>query len=389
MTTDIETQQEKIEIYYRKLDTWANSTVRAGTVVGIVAGFIAGVLISFNPVISSFDIFAVVTGVAGFGDNVGASAVVVSIAVAFLVATAVAAVAAAVTVSTGASAVAIAIAIAGTYAVAGAYAVVSVLVLALAVAYAYAVAGAYAATVAYAYAVTVAVVFWVYMLLFIVSFFAVGASTVFVYAVVVFIIVDYLSDVAVRRVYAIIVDHVPGKFIVYTDAKAEQFFIDTMNASDITIAIQEHPDLKIIEQGGSSGLSIISGKLADFPYAKKIIDSEDIAKGDNLSAKWDSIKEAMVELAKERSGSDEGKNDTSFINEALEVAGSPVFCQASKAGSALEIGHFKIRNFMLAKISKTIVPLSIFLGISLSVLVLSVVLFFVFLYVEVDMWAPL
>ena len=339
MTTDIETQQEKIELYYSKFDTWTNFTVRG------VAIAVAVIIVNFF--ISLFGLSPVAYAVA--------------------------------------DAVAIADAVAG------------VVLFALSVAYAYTVAGTYAAVVATAVAAVAAAVFFLIFLFFLI-FTDVAVAVAVVIAI--FLISGFLSYAAVRRVYAIIVDRVPSKFIVYTDAKGEQFLIDALPACDATKAMKAAPCLKIIEQGGCSGLSIISGKLADFPYAKKIIDSSGlstisgkladfpyakkiidgagIAKGDNLSAKWDSIKEAMVELAKERSGSDEGKNGISFINEVLEAADSPVFCQASKAGSELEIGHFKIRNFMLAKTSNTIVLLSIFLGVSLSALVLSVFMFFYF-----------
>ena len=201
MAIDIEKPQEKIEIYYRKFDTWANSTVRVGTVAGTIAG--------------GFFAIAVIFLVFGHRDVTLVSALF------------------------------------GTF------------------------------------------------------------------------LFGFLSYVAVRHVYAIIVDRVSVKFIVYTDAKAEQFFIDALPARDATTAMKETLCLKIIEQGDSSGLSIISGKLEDLPGNQKVIDGEGIAKDDNLSAKWQAIKEAMAVLAKKGSGYDGGSNSNALINEALEIASFP------------------------------------------------------------------
>ena len=257
MTTDREKPQEKIEVYYRKLDTWTNSSVRASAVLGVGAG-----------------------------------------------------------VSVGS-----------------------------------------------AFAIGVGIIFSSGFVFFYISLLG---------ALLGGLLGGFLGYAAVRIVYAVVVGRgrVSSKFIVYTDAKAEQFFIDALPARDATTAMKKAPCLKLIEPGGPRGLSIISGKLADFPYAKKIIDSEGITKGDNLSAKWNAIKDAMIGLAKEDRISG-GRHGNSFIHEALEAAGSPVFDRASKAYSESEIGHFKRRHFMLIKISKMLVLLSVFLGVSLGAFYLS------------------
>ena len=249
MTTDREKPQEKIEVYYRKLDTWTNSSVRASAVLGVGAG-------------SGFSIVVFGIFLSGF-------------------------------------------------------------------------------------------IFLCINLL--------GA-----------LLGGFLNYAAVRIGYAVVVGRgrVSSKFIVYTDTNGEQFFIDALPARDATTAMKKAPCLKLIEPGGPRGLSIISGKLADFPYAKKIIDSEGITKGDNLSTKWNAIKDAMIGLVKEE-GISGGRHGNSFIHEALEAAGFPVFDQPSKAYSESEIGHFKRRHFMLAKISKIIVLLSVFLGVSLGAFYLS------------------
>ena len=132
-----------------------------------------------------------------------------------------------------------------------------------------------------------------------------------------------LSYAIVRFCYADVVVRVrvSSKFIVYTDAKGEQFFISAARARDVTVAMQECPDLKIIETGGVRGLNIISGKLEDFPGDKKILDDAVIAKGENLAVQWQAIKEAMAKLAKEGGGTSGGKHGNTFIHEALEIAG--------------------------------------------------------------------
>ena len=132
-----------------------------------------------------------------------------------------------------------------------------------------------------------------------------------------------LSYAIVRFCYAVVVDpdRVSSKFIVYTDAKGEHFFIDAMSAHNIIVAMQAAPDLKIIETGGVRGLNIISGKLGDFLSNQKIIDSEAIAKGDNLAVQWQAIQEVMAKLVKEGGGASRGRNANVFIAEALEIAG--------------------------------------------------------------------
>ena len=134
-----------------------------------------------------------------------------------------------------------------------------------------------------------------------------------------------LSYAIVRFCYADVVGRVrvSSKFIVYTDAKGEQFFISAMGVRDVTVAMQECPDLKIIETGGVRGLNIISGKLEDFPCDKKILDDASIAKGENLAVQWQAIKEAMAKLAKEGGGASRGRHGNTFIHEALEIAGFP------------------------------------------------------------------
>ena len=246
MSTNIEKPQEKIEIYYRKLDTWTNSTVRAVACSGVRAGVIATfVFIHLNYVSSGRAIVAIVVAII--------AAAIASIFPVF-----------------------------GTVAVAVAFVVV-------------AIGGGFDSILALS-------------ILLLCSFLG-----------------GLLSYAIARFCYAVVVDpdrgRVSSKFIVYTDAKGEQFFIDVMSARNIIVAMQVAPDLKIIETGGARGLNIISGKLGDFPDDKKILDDAVIVKGENLAVQWQAIKEAMAKLAKEGGGASRGRHGNTFIHEALEIAG--------------------------------------------------------------------